>query len=233
MIPKTIHYCWFGYSEKPKLAKKCIDSWKRFCPNYEIIEWNENNFDVNMNAYTKMCYEQRKYAFLSDYVRLIVVNEHGGIYFDTDVEVVKSFDDLLGNKGFWGFENNEYVASGLGFGSEKNNPIIEDMISEYDQVLDGMHGTIGCPILNTKALEKNGLQKNGKFQTIKGNIILPSDYLNPYDDPTGRLIKTKNTYSIHWYGKSWMSKKRIIRSKITQKIHRVFGVNSLSRFRRK
>ena len=130
MIPKTIHYCWFGYGEKPKLAKKCIDSWKRFCPNYEFMEWNENNFDVNMNAYTKMCYEQKKYAFLSDYVRLIVVNEHGGIYFDTDVEVVKSFDDLLGNKGFWGFEKNEYVASGLGFGSEKNNPINEDMISE-------------------------------------------------------------------------------------------------------
>ena len=100
MIPKTIHYCWFGYGEKPKLAKKCIESWKRFCPDYEIIEWNENNIDVNMNAYTKMCYEQNRYAFLSDYVRLLVVNIHGGIYFDTDVEVVKSFDDLLGYKGF-------------------------------------------------------------------------------------------------------------------------------------
>ena len=233
MIPKIIHYCWFGRGEKPKLAKKCIASWKSFCPDYEIIEWNEDNFDVNMNAYTKMCYEQKKYAFLSDYVRLLVVNKHGGIYFDTDVEVVKSFDDLLNYQAFFGFENNEYVASGLGFGSIPNHIVIKSMINEYGFLLDGNNGTRGCPILNTSALLNLGLIQNGECQSVCGAEVLSPDYLNPYYDPTGRLNKTANTYSIHWYGKSWMNKRRIIKSKITQKIHRVFGLNSLARFKRK
>ena len=101
MIPKKIHYCWFGRAAKPRLAEKCIKSWKKYCPDYEIIEWNEDNFDVNLNPYTKMCYTQKKYAFLSDYIRLLIVYRHGGIYLDTDVEIIKSFVkfplDLLKN----------------------------------------------------------------------------------------------------------------------------------------
>ena len=104
MIPKKIHYCWFGRGEKPKLAKKCIESWKKYCPDYEIVEWNEDNFDIHMNGYTKMCYEQKKYAFLTDYIRLLVVAEHGGIYFDTDVEVVHTIDDLLKYDAFYCYE---------------------------------------------------------------------------------------------------------------------------------
>ena len=108
MIPKTIHYCWFGRGEKPKLAQKCIASWRKFCPDYEIIEWNEDNFDVNLNAYTLMCYQEKRFAFLSDYVRLLVVRDHGGIYFDTDVEVVKNFDNLLEFEAFFGFQQLRY-----------------------------------------------------------------------------------------------------------------------------
>ncbi len=100
MIPRKIHYCWFGRGEKPRLAQKCIASWKKYCPDYEIIEWNEDNFDVNRNAYTQMCYKEKKYAFLTDYLRLLIVEEHGGIYFDTDVEAVRSFDELLDNPAF-------------------------------------------------------------------------------------------------------------------------------------
>ena len=111
MIPKIIHYCWFGRGEKSKLAQKCIDSWKKYCPDYEIIEWNEDNFNIEMNGYTRMCYNQKKYAFLSDYVRLLVVEQYGGIYFDLDVELVKSLDDLLKHEAFFGFETDEYVAS--------------------------------------------------------------------------------------------------------------------------
>lgn len=111
MIPKKIHYCWFGRGEKPKLAKKCIDSWKKYCPDYEIIEWNEDNFDINLNSYTKWCYDNRKYAFLSDYVRLWVVNQNGGIYFDTDVEVIRNIDFLLDDQAFFGFETGEADAS--------------------------------------------------------------------------------------------------------------------------
>lgn len=220
MIPKKIHYCWFGRGEKPKLAQKCIASWKKFCPDYEIIEWNEDNFDMNENAYVRYCYENKKWAFLSDYVRLVVVCREGGIYFDTDVEVIKSFDDLLACGAFFGFETDQYVNTGEGFGAEAGNPIVLQMLKEYDFLLDGLQGTVGCPHLNTEALLKFGLQQNGQLQRLSNAVVYPADYFNPYDDPTGLLTKTRNTYSIHWYGKSWMDKKTILRSRLTKPLHR-------------
>ena len=223
MIPKKIHYCWFGRGEKPKLAKKCIESWKKYCTDYEIVEWNEDNFDINQNEYTKYCYENKKFAFLSDYARLMVVYKEGGIYFDTDVEVVRSFDDLLNNKAFVGFETDEYVNTGVGFGAEKNNPVIEQMIREYDKLSDGKSGTIGCPILNTEALKKSGLKLNGQTQSLKDVTVYSAEYFNPYDAPTGRLSKSENTYSIHWYAASWMSKRKKFRSVIARPLHRLFG----------
>lgn len=225
MIPKTIHYCWFGRGTKPKLAQKCIASWQKYCPDYKIIEWNEDNFDVNMNNYTRMCYEQKKYAFLSDYARLVVVAKHGGIYFDTDVELIRSVDHLMEEEAFFGFETTEYVASGLGFGSVSNGTVIKSMVSEYDSLLDGTHGTKGCPRLNTEALVKLGLKQDGTYQNICGAVILPSEYLNPYESNTGRLRKTNNTVSIHWYSASWMSRKQHIRQMITRPLHRVFGID--------
>lgn len=223
MIPKKIHYCWFGRGEKPKLAQKCIMSWRRYMPDYEIVEWNEDNFDINYNAYTKMCYEQKKFAFLTDYLRLVIVEEHGGIYFDTDVEAVKSFDELLENKGFLGFENNEYVNTGEGFGAEPHNPVVQQMLKEYEPLLDGLHGTIGCPILNTQALVKFGLALTGEKQVIEKMVVYPSDYFNPLNSATGEIQKNENTYSIHWYSASWMPKRQQIRSKVTRVFHRVFG----------
>lgn len=221
MIPKKIYYCWFGRGEKSKLAKRCIESWKKYCPNYEIIEWNEDNFDINQNEYTKMTYAEKKYAFLSDYVRLVTVYQNGGIYFDVDVEVVKSFDDLLDNPAFFGFETDKFANTGLGFGAEKGNPIVKTMIDEYDQLIDGKHGTIGCPILNTKALQKHGLVLNGEKQKLDYATVFSIPFFNPYDDPTGRLNKTKDTYSIHWFQGSWMSTKSRIRKKLSKPIHRL------------
>lgn len=231
MIPKVIHYCWFGRGKKPRLAQKCIASWKHFCPDYEIIEWNEDNFDVNRNGYTRMCYEQKKYAFLSDYARLLVVAEHGGVYFDTDVELLVSPDFLLKHEAFWGFETSEYVASGLGFGSIAHGAVIEAMLREYDQLLDGQHGTVGCPHLNTAALVKLGLKQNGEFQMVHNAAIYPVPYFNPYESATGRLIKTADTISIHWYAAAWMSKKQRLRSFISRPLHRMFGVDAFQRFR--
>lgn len=221
MIPKKIHYCWLGRGKKTKLVEKCITSWRVHMPDYEIIEWNENNFDVNMNEFTKMCYEKKSFAFLSDYMRLLIVYRQGGIYFDTDVEAVRSFDGLLNTGAFFGFETDEYVNTGEGFGAEANHIIVQQMIDEYDQLLDGEHGIIGCPQLNTKALQKNGLIQNGKKQFLGNAVVYPSEYFNPYDDNTGKLKKTINTYSIHWYGKSWMDKKMILRSRISKPIHRM------------
>lgn len=227
MIPKKIHYCWFGRNPKPKLAEKCIASWKKYCPDYEIIEWNEDNFDIEKYPYAKYCLAQKKYAFLSDFARLIVIQEQGGIYFDTDVETVRNFDTLLNYDAFYGFENDKYVASGLGFGAEKNQITVVKMLEEYEKLQkeDGTFELKGCPRLNTEALVKLGLQQNGKEQEVAGAHIFPSEWFNPYEDATGLLNSTDNTYSIHWYAKSWMSKRKIIRSKLTRPLHRLLGVD--------
>lgn len=223
MIPKTVHYCWFGRGEKPKLARKCIASWKKFCPDYEIIEWNEENFDVAMNGYTKMCYEEKKYAFLSDYARLVIVAEHGGLYFDTDVELVKSPDELLSKDAFFGFENEAYVNTGLGFGSVSHGSVVEAMLAEYDTLLNGKNGTIGCPKLNTKALVQLGLVQNGLEQKVQDAAIYPPVFFNPYDSATGELKRTSETVSIHWYAASWMSKRQKMRGAISKPLHRLLG----------
>lgn len=232
MIPKKIHYCWFGKNELPKKAKKCIASWKKYCPDYDIIEWNEDNFDVNQNPYTVYTYANKKYAFLSDYARLQIIYNEGGFYFDVDVEIVRPLNELLEHRAFFGFETEKYVNTGIGFGAEKKNDIVYEMLKEYDILLDGTKGTIGCPILNTKALLKKGLVLNGKKQIVEDIVVYPVAYFNPYDDPTGRLNLIKETYSIHWFAKSWMSKSKIIRSEIMKPIHRIFGVNIFRRFKK-
>lgn len=225
MIPKIIHYCWFGRGEKPKLAVKCIASWKKYCPDYKIIEWNEDNFDISYNEYTKYCYKNKKYAFLSDYVRLLIVEKYGGIYFDTDVEIIGSLDKLLLNDAFYGFENDNFVATGLGFGAIPHHRTVQKMIQAYEPIVDDGNILITCPKLNTEALIPLGLLQNGKTQNVAGAMVYSKDYFNPYDDPTGRLEKTENTISIHWYSKSWMSRHMILRSKMTKPLHRIFGVD--------
>lgn len=229
---KTIHYCWFGKGEKSKLMQKCIASWKKFCPDYDIIEWNEDNFDIDKYPYARYCLDNKKYAFLSDFVRLQVVYEHGGIYFDTDVEVIKSIDDLLAYEAFYAFENDEYVATGLGFGAQAEHPTIKAMVEKYYEMKpneDGSFTMIGCPKLNTEALIPFGLELNGKRQNVGGAEIFPAEYFNPYDDPTGRLNKTENTYSIHWFAKSALSKSTVIKSKFTRPLHRILGTNFLKK----
>ena len=228
MIPKKIHYCWFGQAEKPKLAKKCIESWRKFCPDYDIIEWNEENFDLNYNGYTRYCYDHKKWAFLSDYVRLVVVSEYGGIYFDTDVELLKKPDELLKYEAFYGFENESNISTGLGFGAEANHETVVAMKRVFESLCpknDGHYDLVACPALNTTALLPYGVVLNGKQQNVVGAEILPVDYFNPYDDPTGQLKKTDNTISVHWYSKSWMSTTTKLRSKVTKPFHRLFGIN--------
>lgn len=227
MIPKKIHYCWFGRNPKPKLAEKCIASWKKYCPDYEIIEWNEENFDIDKYPYARYCLDNQKYAFLSDFARLVIIVEQGGIYFDTDVEVVRNLDSLLKYEAFYGFENDEYVASGLGFGAEKGQITLQKMLEEYSDLgkEDGTFDFKGCPRLNTEALVKLGLQQNGEEQEVAGAHIFSAEYFNPFEDATGLLKSTENTYTIHWYAKSWMSKKKIVRSKLTRPLHRLLGID--------
>lgn len=228
MIPKKIHYCWFGRGVKSKLAERCIASWKKYCPDYEIIEWNEDNFDLDYNGYTRYCYDNKKWAFLSDFVRLVVVAEQGGIYFDTDVELLKSPDMFLGYEAFYGFENQSNVNTGQGFGAEAQHATILAMKAEYERLepdSNGNYPIVVCPALNTSALIPFGLVLDGSRQNIAGAEILPKDWLNPYDDPTGQLHKTNDTVSVHWYSKSWMSKGAILRSKLTKPFHHIFGTD--------
>ena len=210
MISKTIHYCWFGRNPKPKLVKKCIESWKKYCPDYQIVEWNEDNFNSEKYPYAKYCFDNQKYAFLSDYVRLVVIAENGGIYFDTDVQLIKKLDDLLKYEAFYSFENNEYIATGLGFGAEKGHITVLKMLEEYNCLKheDQFFELIKCPLLNTAALIKLGLQQNGKEQDVQGAHIFPTEYFCPKDYTTGITKITKNTYSIHHYSASWFSKER-------------------------
>lgn len=228
MIPKIINYCWFGRGEKSKLVIKCIESWKKYAPDFEIIEWNEDNFDIESYPYAKYCYDNQKWAFLSDFARLIIIYENGGVYFDTDVELIKPIDCFLSYEAFFGFEDDQHINTGEGFGATRNHPVVGSMIEIYqalEKEIDGIYPCIPCPALNTEALLKYGLVLNGEYQQFNGIVILPSDYMNPYDDPTGRLLKTMNTVSIHWYSKSWISKRLVLRSKIMKPIHRLLGKN--------
>lgn len=243
MIPKKIHYCWFGRNPLPESAQKCIASWRKFFPDYEIIEWNEDNFDVNCIPYTAQAYEARKYAFVSDYARFKILYEQGGLYFDTDVEVIKSFDDIISSGAFMGFEVNPNpdrpygaVAPGLGIGAEAGMDVYRAVLDYYAQLSfiqpDGSYNMIDAVVnITTRELINAGLQNNGGIQTVSGITTYPSDYFNPLDDATGRLNKTENTRSIHWFTKSWL-KVSPWRQRLSRLFHRLFGVNTFTKIRK-
>lgn len=221
MIPKKIHYCWFGGKPLPEKAQRCIASWKKFCPDYELIRWDESNFDLQQNAYVRYCYENSKWAFLSDYVRLAVVAEHGGIYLDTDVELLRSPDKLLEADAFYSFENNSCINTGQGFGAIAHHETVEAMLQQYDAI--ELSHIEACPHYNTAALLPLGLTPDGSSQTVAGAQILPMDHMNPYDDLTGRLALTENTISIHWYAKSWVKPGLVLRSRLLRPLRRLFS----------
>lgn len=228
MIPKKIHYCWFGRGEMPDKAKKCIESWKKYCPDYELILWNEDSFDINSNTYVKEAYENKKFAFVTDYVRLFAMYNYGGIYMDTDVEVIKPLDEFLDNKGFSGFESAQFIPTGI-MASEKGFPLYGEFLEYYQNrnfvKEDGSLDNTTNVIIMTKIVEKYGLKKTGELQVINGWKLYPSDYFCPLNDSTGELNITENTATIHWFAKSWISKRDRRISKVTKVFHRLFGEN--------
>ncbi|MBQ6772647.1 MAG: glycosyl transferase [Synergistaceae bacterium] len=221
-MPKIIHYCWFGRASLPEQALKCIASWKKFCPDYQIIEWNEDNFDLDYCPYTREAYDSRKFAFVTDVVRLYAMITFGGIYMDTDVEVIKPLDDLLQFHAVSGFESVKYIPTGL-MACEKNNPAFSEFLREYDGLhfisQDGTQDiTTNCVRITNKCLEY-GLRLDNTEQTLaNGFHILPIDYLCPKDLQTGKINLTANTYTIHHFNGSWLPEETRYRTRLSQKM---------------
>lgn len=204
LIPRIIHYCWFGRGEKSELNKRCIQSWRKYCPDYQVIEWNEDNYDITKNMYMKAAYNDRMWAFVSDYARIDIVNHYGGIYVDTDVEILRPFDSLLCEKAFCGFDSVQYVNFGIGFGSQPNNIILQDHLNLYNSLTwDG--GAVYNHAYNTEILKRHGLKDNNSFQNLENMTVLPAECFCPQSIwRTGRSYINERTFSVHHFVASWL-----------------------------
>lgn len=206
MIPKKIHYCWFGRGSMPELSKKCITSWRKYLPDYEIIEWNEDNFNLDEFPYVRQAYSAKKYAFVTDVARLYALFHHGGIYMDTDVEVLKPLESLLVYDAVSGFETTNMIPTGL-IASQKGSEIIGELLGDYkNREFVRSDGTLNITtnvIYITETLKKYGLRLDNTFQTVGGFTFLPSEYLCPKSVKDGKIYLTDNTLTIHHFAGSW------------------------------
>lgn len=219
MIPKKIHYCWFGGKPLPNDVKKCIESWKKYAPDYEIIEWNESNFDVSAHPFMKSAYEAKAWAFVSDYARLKVVYENGGIYFDTDVELVKNPDFLLDCNCYIGTQQNGmYCTTGLGFGAEKHSEVVQAMLQKYDDVVfsDEAKAKFACPFLNNEVVKAYGYSTMPEVWSSEKLTVYPAKYFDPYPSGNGQDLFCKDTVSIHHYSASWGNPKHRMKRKLVR-----------------
>jgi len=237
MIPKVIHYCWFGGKPLPESADRYIESWKKHFPDYEIVQWNESNFDVESTAYTKEAYQAGKYAFVSDYARFWVLYNYGGVYFDTDVEVIAPMDDILEKGPFMGcertFAGKYAVAPGLGIAAVPKMEIYEQLLKMYDGIRflneDGSLNQVTIVSYTTELLCRYGFVAEDRIQHCAGMDIYPVEYFCPLDYRTGVLTVTENTRTIHHYAASWHSTKdKFIRFK--RKIFSEEQIRGISRF---
>ena len=212
LIPKIIHYCWFGKKTIPDKYKRWMDSWKRFCPDYEIKEWNESNYDISKNHYMRQAYECEKWGFVPDYARLDIIFNNGGIYLDTDVEIIAGLDELLYQDGFAGFETEELVALGLGFGAVPGLAIIKEMMEFYENQNfineDKSLNMTASPRLQTEVLLKHGLKQNGEYQIVDGLTIYPEKMFCGKNVSTRRIKLKSYTKSIHHYDASWVDENK-------------------------
>lgn len=221
MIPKKIHYCWLGDDEMPPKIKKCISSWQKYLPDYELILWNKQKFDVNSIPWVKEAYEAKKYAFAADYIRCYALFHEGGIYLDSDVEVLKSFNDLLHLPYFMGKETHNSIEAAV-MGTEKGNPLFKEMLTYYhDRHFNenGVFDTTTMPnLLEKKINDCFSINEISSLSQFHGDPkilnIFPSDWFSPKSYATGEINKTDNTYSIHHFEGSWFTKKQKRKLKI-------------------
>lgn len=236
MIPKKIHYCWFGGKELPKLAKKCINSWKKYCPDYEIVRWDESNFDINSNQYVKEAYENKKYAFVTDYVRLYALYNEGGVYMDTDVEVIKKIDKFLENKAFSGFENETEIPTGI-MASEAKLDIFKELLDYYTDrhfvMGDGTLDVTSNVTTITNIMLEKGLNQNNSLQTLNDFTFYPKDYFCPIDYSTKKKNITENTHTIHWFSGSWVPRKQKIKIALYEFLKKILGEKNINKISNK
>ena len=236
-IPKIIHYCWFGNGEKSEFIKKCIQNWKEKLPDYEILEWNETNFDITSNRYAQEAYNEKKYAFVSDYVRLFALLNYGGIYLDTDVEVLKSFDDLLVLNGFVGFEDQELISTAV-IGARKGNLIINEWLDTYKNrmfIENGKRNETTNVRVFTNLLLNYNLQQNNKRQDIKkGELtVFPTEYFSPLKIGSKKPALTNNSITIHWFDGSWTTFNKKLKIKIIVFIKNIIGFKNYNKLKDK
>ena len=231
-IPKVIHYCWFGGKPLPRSAEKCIESWKKFLPEYEIVRWDESNFNVNAIPYTREAYAAGKYAFVSDYARFWILYHYGGVYFDTDVEVIRPIDDIINRGSFLGVESNRNgiytVNPGLGFAATQGTAVIGEMVNLYSTFhfinTDGASDLKNIVEITTDYLSSKGLQNTDEIQECCGFTIYPKDYFCPIDYDTRELKITENTRTIHHYAESWVPRS----TRFKNALSRLFGKRFMS-----
>ena len=233
-IPKIIHYCWFGGKEKPSKVQKCIDSWHKYLNDYEFIEWNESNFNINCNKYVKQAYENKKFAYVSDYARINALYQYGGIYMDTDVMVYKSFDDLLDNKCILGFEEENYIATSF-MASIPKHDLIKEFIDRYEGIEfynedNSLDLTTNVQRL-TDILENKGLIRNDKYQQIEDISIYPQEYFSPYDYGNCIRKNTENTYCEHLFLVSWLPWTTKVKKAAKKIIIPVIGKDNMNKLR--
>ena len=233
MIPKKIHYCWFGRNPLPEDAKKYIESWKKYCPDYEIKEWNEDNFNLDMYPYVREAYENRKFAFVSDVARLYALYNEGGFYMDTDVELIKPLDDFLKYDGVSGFESSTQIPTGL-MASRELHPLVKEWLEDYEGKHfikeDGSFDLTTNVTRITNICLKHGFKPNSKLQTIAEYTFFPSDYFCPKDCNTGIIKITKNTYAIHHFAGSWLTDDTKALVELSKKVHRIVRIKFLAKF---
>lgn len=240
-IPKIIHYVWVGEKAKPELFYRCLESWKKYCPDYKIIEWNETNFDINQSLFASQAYQAKKYGFVPDYIRAKVLYDYGGIYMDTDVELTKPLDDLLDNDFLISFENEAYLETAF-LGSVKGHPFLNKMCKFYEThpfiCGDKMDLTPSTPVWTLFLKKYYGLELKNKNQilySLDGNhdysvSVYNNEYFCPINFTTKEINVTQNTYAIHYFDASWFTKELKRKEKFLKAVYKIFGKRMFAGF---